>query len=245
MSVTGSGEVWAQELRVHWPQSWRFQAGRDALMETFAPQVFTVTGDAIFLRYGENQDIRVSEQGMYLRILTLEPVDERIAEALSRVLDVVQPRLLYNIEAYFSHVFPLAMDYDDARRSLANIFYESWMRQRPVRDFALVWDEQVSAEDEGHFELGVVDPDELITRIADASDVSADLLRRQTPAWMKVRTPRVALFMKSEYSSTEKMALDLGRTRTPQTWQRWRARSDQLFNILTELAIPAARGGTS
>jgi hypothetical protein len=245
MSATRSGEVWGQELRAHWPQAWRFQTGRDVLLETFAPEVFTVTSDAIFLRYGENQDLRISEQGTHLRILTLEPMDERIAEAFDKVIRVIKPDVVNKIEASFSHVYPLHMEYDDARRNLANTFYGSWIRLRPAKDFALVWDEQASPDHEGHFELGVVNSAELISRIAEASEVSADLLRRHTPAWMKVRTPRVALFMKSKYSSSQRMAVDTGRAQAPNTWKRWRERSDQLFNMLAELAIPAQRGGVS
>lgn len=241
MAVVGS-DIWSQELQVHWPQSWKFVTNRDVLLERFAPTIFNVTDDAIFIRFGEDQDLRVSQLGMHIRILSHDSMDERIAEVLDRVLRIVEPARLESLDAFFSHVRPFDMDYGEARRQLSRVFYGSWIEQRPVRDFALYWDEEVSPDLAAHFQFGVVDEDELIERVADASGTKRDVLRRRTPAWMKVRMPRVALFMKSSYSSRQGISVDVGRVQVPQAWRQWRERSDQLFSSLSELAAPVQRG---
>lgn len=242
MPAIAPAAVWSQELQVHWPPSWRFLGGRDVLLEAFAPKVFTVADEILFLRYGENQDLRVSEYGMHLRILALEPNDSKAREVFDKVVQVMKPDSLNNIEATFSHVYELKADYDQARRDLSHVFYQSWTRQRPMKDFALLWDEDVQPDSQAHFKLGVVDQDELIDRVAMASGTAPKVLHKQLPAWMKVRRPRVSIFMHSRYESEQSVAPDVGRVHVPQTWREWRERSDQLFGELTGLAVPATSG---
>jgi hypothetical protein len=245
MSATGASTLWSQELQAHWPKSWRSLAHRDVLLEMFAPQVFNVSDDTLYIRYAEDQDLRISQYGLHLRILTLEPADKRTIEVFDKILHVIEPAKLNNIEASFSHIRPLDMEYDAARRALAQVFYDSWIRQRPVKDFALYWDEEFPPHGRGTFELGVVNQSELIDRIAQASGTSQDVLRRRTPAWMKVRMPQVAIFMGSHYMSKQEITPDLGRAQVPQMWREWRERSSLLFETLTDLAIPAQKGELS
>ena len=82
VSAIESNLVWSQELQVHWPQSWHFLSAREVLLETFRPKIFSVSESTIFLRFGEDQDIRVSQHGLHFRILTLANVDNRISEGI-------------------------------------------------------------------------------------------------------------------------------------------------------------------
>jgi hypothetical protein len=245
MSTTRHDTLWSQELQVHWPKSWRFLTGRDILLETFAPRIFSVEEDAVFIRFAEHQDLRVSQYGLHIRILTSSAVDEKAKEILDQVTHIIEPTELSNISATFSHVHALKADYDEARRDTARLFYQPWISRRPIKDYALYWDEEVSTHAEGNFSVGIVNDRELIGRIAQASGTAEDVLRRRIPAWMKVRMPRVAVFMQSKYSSDEAVSAEIGEMRVPQYWRQWRERSDSLFDQLTDMTIPAERGELS
>lgn len=245
MPAVESRTLWSQELEVHWPPSWRSVTNRDVLLEMFAPQVFSVSDDTLFIRYGENQDLRISQFGMHLRILSLDSTAKRIAEVFEKILLVVEPDELHELEASFSHILPLSIDYDTARKQLARVYYSSWMQNRSVSDFALYWDERSAESETGHFELGVVNQRELISRVAQAAGISQKVMSQQTPAWMKVRMPQVAVFLRCDYTSKVRFTADLGRAKVPQTWGRWREESTTLFNSLAGLAIPAREGELS
>lgn len=242
---TGVTAVWSQELQVHWPKSWRFLASRDVLLEMFRPQIFDVQNETIFIRYAENQDFRVSQFGLHIRILAREPVDSRTVDILQKVLQIVEPVKVNGVEATFSHVRPIDEDYDTARRDLASVFYGSWIRNRPIEDFALLWDEHDDSETKAKYAMGVVDSKELSFRVASAAGTSGEALRRRMPAWMKVRLPAVAVFMESRYASAQDVGADLAFTTVPPIWWKWRERSNELFDELTDTATQSLKGGTT
>lgn len=246
-ATTAPSALWSQELEVHWPQAWRFLAGRDLLLEMFTPQIFAVTDDTLYLRYDENQDLRVSANGMHIRILSRDQMDGRAADVLVKVLKVIEPRGLADIRATFSHVRPVKMNYDEARRLLAAKYYGPWIQDRDIKDFALLWDENADPAGQAKYSMGVVDRDELLERVAQAAGSHEDALRQWMPAWMKVRLPAVSIFMESRYIAGGDTALDsdLGQVKVPQIWWQWREQCTRLFNDLTMLATTVQEGEVS
>ena len=241
MSAISFNTVWSQELQAHWPKSWRFLAGRDLLLEAFTPHIFNVDDNTLFIRYAEDQDLRVSPHGLHIRSLALGTPDKRITEVFNQVIQIMEPRKLSSIEASFSHVHAINEDYDVARKGFAKAFYGPWIQTRPISDFALLWDERTAFQGAGKFSAGIVDESELIGRIAEASGTAEEVLRGRTPAWMKVRMPPVALFMSSRYSSDKDLSVDR-QTEVPGIWRQWRESSDQLFAGLTSVEITAEKG---
>lgn len=234
--------VWTQDLQVHWPNSWRFYATQDVLLEAFAPEIFTIEKDVILIRYAENQDLRVSPHGMHLRIIAPDASDDLIVETYSRVLKIIEPLRLNHIRATFSNVRALESEYDEARKDYAHRYYSSWTADRAIADFALLWDEDVQDNARAHYELGVVNRDELLMRLATAAGMSPTTLVSRTPAWLKVRMPRVALYMSSGYTASVSVGGGIPSLHIPTIWQRWRMHSNETFDSLASIEENADRG---
>lgn len=234
--------LWGQTLEVHWPKAWQFYGARDVLLEAFTPEVFSIDNDVLFIRYSENQDLRISPHGLHIRTLTYGSPDPQIIQVLNQVLQLIKPSRFLDMQAAFSNVTALAANYDEARQVLARRYYSPWISARPVSDFALLWDEHDNGVD-AHFELGVVNADELLMRVAMIAGMSPETLERRTPAWMKVRAPRVALFMGSSYITKGlEASSDIAWTQVHETWRLWRQNSTELFTVLSDLEASAEKG---